>query len=57
MTETLWPDHHADYAGWKRPIDETDYAAQWSPRKKAGYFLALAVISWILFLSPLLLFS
>ena len=53
MSETIWVDHHADYAGRAK----SDVEGVWSPRKRLLCFLIFAALGWSLFLSPFLLFD
>jgi len=50
MAETLWVEHHVDYAGRAKSLAE----GGWSPRKKLICFLICATVAWSLILTPLL---
>ena len=54
MSVLIPADHHATFAGWttERRKGSED---SWSSRKRMGFFLASALASWILVLSPFLL--
>ena len=57
MSNSISLDHHADFAGWKQPPEDADLGSQWSHRKSVGYLVACALLSWLLFLAPLLLIT
>ncbi len=51
VSETIWVDHHADYAGRAK----SEAKGAWSSRKRLCCFLIFAVLGWGLLLSPFLL--
>jgi hypothetical protein len=54
---TIFPvDHHATFQGWTgEAAEETAKTDEWSRRRSVGFILALALASWILVLSPVML--
>lgn len=56
MSVILPVDHHATFAGWGREkAGRKNGAAPWSSRKRVGFMLISALVSWILVLSPFVL--
>lgn len=56
---TIFPvDHHATFQGWAEENAAGWTASRgWSSRKSVGFILISALASWVLVLSPLLLFT
>ena len=54
---TIFPvDHHATFHGWTdEAAEETANTGEWTHRRSVGFILALALVSWILVLSPFIL--
>lgn len=51
MSESIWVDHHADYAGRAK----SEAGGDWTPRKRLICFLVFALLGWSLLLSPFFL--
>ena len=58
MSTILPIDHHATFQGWSAVESESKaQIAAWSSRRSVGFILILALASWVLVLSPFILFD
>ena len=58
MSVILPADHHATFDGWTRSnSQDAEKQKDWSSRQRIGFLILCTIASWLVVLSPFLLFS